>query len=287
MTQFSLLPIEFLLAITFVLGAAVGSFLNVVIFRLPKILNQTWTADCRNYLGIKADPEAKIENKISLLWPSSCCPKCQKKIRPWHNIPVFGYILLRGKCKDCNEPISARYPIVELVSAVLSLIVIWKFGATAQGLAALAITWTLITLTGIDFDEHLLPDSITLPLLWAGLIANSFFGLFTDFSTSLLGAVLGYLSLWSVYWIFKLITGKEGMGFGDFKLLAALGAWLGWTYLPTIILLSSLIGLAFALLFMIFSGNKKTTPIAFGLYLAIAGWVCLLIGPAAFSLLPI
>jgi leader peptidase (prepilin peptidase)/N-methyltransferase len=285
-TQFSLLPIEFLLAITFVLGAVVGSFLNVVIFRLPKILNQTWTADCRKYLEIKPDPEAKDEDKVSLLWPSSCCPKCQNKIRPWHNIPVFGYLLLRGKCKDCNEPISARYPIIEMVSAVLSLIVIWKFGATAQGLAALAITWTLIALTGIDFDEHLLPDSITLPLLWAGLIANSF-GLFTDLSTSFWGAVLGYLSLWSVYWIFKLITGKEGMGFGDFKLLAALGAWLGWTYLPTIILLSSLIGLAFALLFMIFSGNKKSAPIAFGPYLVIAGWVCLLLGPAAFSLLPI
>lgn len=286
MTQLSLLPLELLLAIAFVLGSVVGSFLNVVIFRLPKILDQAWSADCRNYLEIQPDPQVKGEEKISLLWPSSCCPKCQNKIRPWHNIPIFGYLLLKGKCNDCSEPISARYPIVELVSAILSLIVIWKFGATAQGLAALAITWTLITLTGIDFDEHLLPDSITLPLLWAGLIANSF-GLFTDLSSSLWGAVLGYLSLWSVYWIFKLITGKEGMGFGDFKLLAALGAWLGWNYLPTIILLSSLIGLAFALLYMIFSGNKKSAPIAFGPYLAIAGWICLLLGPAAFSLLPI
>lgn len=286
MTQLSLLPLEVLLAIAFVLGSVVGSFLNVVIFRLPKILNQTWTADCRNYLEIKPDSEAKNEEQISLLWPSSCCPKCQKKIRPWHNIPIFGYLLLKGKYRDCSQPISPRYPIVELISAVLSLIVIWKFGATAQGLAALAITWTLIALTGIDFDEHLLPDSITLPLLWAGLIANSF-GLFSDLSTALWGAVLGYLSLWSVYWIFKLITGKEGMGFGDFKLLAALGAWLGWNYLPTIILLSSLIGLAFALLFMIFSGNKKSAPIAFGPYLAVAGWICLLMGPAVFSLLPI
>ncbi len=286
MNQFSQLPLELILIVAFVLGSVVGSFLNVVIYRLPKILNQNWSADCRNYLELKADPEASEEEKISLLWPSSGCPKCKNKIRPWHNIPILGYFFLKGRCKDCNEPISARYPIVELVSALLSVVVIWKLGVTTQGLAALAITWTLIALTGIDFDEHLLPDSITLPLLWAGLIANSF-GLFTDLPTAVWGAVLGYLSLWSVYWIFKLITGKEGMGYGDFKLLGALGAWLGWDYLPTIILLSSVLGLVFALLFMVFSGNKKSAPIAFGPYLAVAGWICLLLGPAAFSLLPI
>lgn len=286
MNQIALLPVELVLTIAFILGGVVGSFLNVVIYRLPKILNQRWTADCRNYLEIKPDSTEPEVKNVSLLWPSSSCPKCENKIRPWHNIPILGFLLLRGRCKDCSEPISPRYPIVELISAVLSLIVIWKFGATMEGLAALFITWSLIALTGIDFDEHLLPDSITLPLMWAGLIANSF-GLFTDLPSALWGAILGYMSLWSVYWVFKLVTGKEGMGFGDFKLLAALGAWLGWSYLPTIILMSSLVGLVFALLFMIFSGNKKGAPIAFGPYLAVAGWICLLLGEDVFAILPI
>lgn len=286
MNQFALLPLELVLAIAFILGAVVGSFLNVVIYRLPKILDQRWTADCRSFLEIKPDPSATEEKKVSLLWPSSSCPKCKNKIRPWHNIPILGFLLLRGQCKDCSEPISPRYPIVELITALLSLVIIWKFGATLEGLAALCITWSLIALTGIDFDEHLLPDSITLPLMWAGLIANSF-GLFTDLPSALWGAILGYMSLWSVYWVFKLVTGKEGMGFGDFKLLAALGAWLGWSYLPTIILMSSLVGLVFALLFMIFSGNKKGAPIAFGPYLAVAGWICLVLGEDVFAILPI
>ena len=280
MTQLALLPIELLLAFAFWLGSIVGSFLNVVIYRLPKILAQTWSQDCRTYLKLEAEPE----KKISLLWPSSTCPNCNNAIRPWHNIPILGYLLLKGRCKDCSEKISPRYPIVELISGLLSVLIIWKFGATIQGLLALGITWTLIALTGIDFDEHLLPDSITLPLLWAGLIANSF-GVFTDLNSALWGAILGYLSLWSVYWVFKLVTGKEGMGFGDFKLLAALGAWLGWTYLPTIILLSSVVGLVFAVAFMIFSGNKKGAPIAFGPYLAVAGWICLLVGPSILSFL--
>ena len=286
MNQLFLLPTEFLLLIAFTLGAIVGSFLNVVIHRLPKILEQKWTADCRNYLDIKSTSEDSEAKNISLLWPASSCPKCKNKIRAWHNIPIFGYLLLRGKCKDCGEAISPRYPIVELLTAIFSLAVIWKFGPTAEGLAALLITWSLIALTGIDFDEHLLPDSITLPLMWAGLIANSF-GLFTDLQSALWGAILGYMSLWSVYQVFKLVTGKEGMGFGDFKLLAALGAWLGWNYLPTIILMSSLVGLVFALLFMIFSGNKKSAPIAFGPYLAVAGWICLFLGPDVFAILPI
>lgn len=286
MNQLVLLPTELLLGIAFILGAVVGSFLNVVIYRLPKILDQRWTADCQNYLDIKAEASASEKQKTSLLWPPSNCPKCKNKIRPWHNLPVLGYLILKGKCKDCSAPISARYPIVELISAIMSLAIIWQFGPTYQGLAALFITWALIALTGIDFDEHLLPDSITLPLMWAGLIANSF-GLFTDLQSALWGAILGYLSLWSVYWVFKLVTGKEGMGFGDFKLLAALGAWLGWNYLPTIILMSSIVGLVFALLFMIFSGNKKGAPIAFGPYLAVAGWICLFLGPDVFAILPI
>ena len=292
MNQLSLLPLELLLCFAFLLGAVVGSFLNVVIYRLPKILSENWTEECRTYLQIDTD-SAKgsskgndTTKKTSLLWPSSSCPHCGNKIRPWHNLPILGYLLLKGRCKDCNEKISPRYPIVELIAGILSVLVIWKFGASYQGLAALIITWALITLTGIDFDEHLLPDCITLPLLWAGLIANSF-GVFTDLESALWGAVVGYLSLWSVYWIFKIITGKEGMGFGDFKLLAALGAWLGWSYLPTIILLSSVVGLVFAILFMLFSGNKKGAPIAFGPYLAVAGWLCLFIGPEILSFLNI
>lgn len=284
MTQLALLPIEFLLAIAFLFGSIVGSFLNVVIYRFPKILAQTWSQDCRTYL--KLDPPTAPEKKLSLLWPSSTCPNCNNSIRPWHNLPILGYLLLKGRCKDCSEKISPRYPIVELISGLLSVLIIWKLGATIQGLLALGITWTLIALTGIDFDEHLLPDSITMPLLWAGLIANSF-GVFTNLNSALWGAILGYLSLWSVYWIFKLVTGKEGMGFGDFKLLAALGAWLGWAYIPTIILLSSVVGLIFAIAFMIFSGNKKGAPIAFGPYLSIAGWACLFIGPSILSLLAI
>lgn len=286
MTQIAYLPIELVLVIAFILGSVVGSFLNVVIYRLPKILDQRWTADCRNYLDIKSDSSESPANKVSLLWPGSCCPKCESKIRPWHNIPILGFLMLRGRCRDCSEAISPRYPIVELISAILSTAIIWKFGATIEGLTALVITWSLIALTGIDFDEHLLPDSITLPLMWVGLIANSF-GLFTDLQSAFWGAVLGYMSLWSVYWVFKLVTGKEGMGFGDFKLLAALGAWLGWSYLPTIILMSSLVGLVFALLFMMFSGNKKGAPIAFGPYLAVAGWICLFLGEDVFAILPI
>lgn len=286
MNELMQLPLELTLAFSLILGATVGSFLNVVIHRLPKILDQKWSADCRNYLDIKPTSEEAETKSISLLWPASSCPKCKNKIRAWHNIPIFGYLLLRGKCKDCGEAISPRYPIVELLTAIFSLAVIWKFGPTSQGLAALLVTWSLIALTGIDFDEHLLPDSITLPLMWAGLMANSF-GLFTDLQSALWGAILGYMSLWSVYQVFKLVTGKEGMGFGDFKLLAALGAWLGWNYLPTIILMSSLVGLVFALLFMIFSGNKKSAPIAFGPYLAVAGWICLFLGPDVFAILPI
>lgn len=286
MNQIALLPLELVLTIAFILGAVVGSFLNVVIYRLPLILNQRWTADCQSYLEIKTNSAKAEAEKVSLLWPSSSCPKCNNKIRPWHNIPILGFLILKGRCKDCSEPISPRYPIVELISALLSLAIIWKFGATIEGLMALFITWSLIALTGIDFDEHLLPDSITLPLMWAGLIANSF-GLFTDLPSALWGAILGYMSLWSVYWAFKLVTGKEGMGFGDFKLLAALGAWLGWSYLPTIILMSSLVGLVFAVLFMIFSGNKKGAPIAFGPYLAVAGWICLFLGEDVFAILPI
>ena len=279
-----LLPQSFQLALTFLLGAVIGSFLNVVIYRLPKILDTNWQRECRDYLSLPAAESSQDEEKLSLIWPPSRCQSCKGKIRPWHNLPILGYLILKGRCYDCKAPVSMRYPIVELITACMSLLLVSQLGATEAGLAGLFLTWSLIALTGIDFDEHLLPDSITLPLLWAGLILNSF-GVFTDLTSAVWGAVGGYLSLWLVFWGFKLITGKEGMGYGDFKLLAALGAWLGWQYLLTIILMSSVVGLVFAIAFMIFSGNKKSAPIAFGPYLAIAGWICLLLGPQVLSLL--
>lgn len=282
-----LAPVWVQLVLAFVLGSVIGSFLNVVIHRLPKMLDMNWRRECRAYLEMPQDSADKVDDEpFSLLWPASHCPQCKNKIRPWHNLPLVGYLLLRGKCKDCGAAISLRYPLVELVTALASVAVIYSLGATAQGLFALFFTWALIALTGIDFDEHLLPDSITLPLLWAGLIINSQ-GLFTDLNTALFGAVAGYLVLWLVYWVFKLVTGKEGMGFGDFKLLAALGAWLGWPWLASIILLSSISGLFFAILFMVFSGNKKSAPMAFGPYLAFAGWLCLVAGPLVNQLIPI
>ncbi len=282
-----LAPLWVQLLLAFVLGSAIGSFLNVVIHRLPRILDHNWRQECTAYLELDKSPAASEQsNPPSLLWPASHCPKCHNKIRAWHNIPLLGYLMLGGKCRDCDASISPRYPLVELITALASVAVIYSLGATPQGLFALFFTWALIALTGIDFDEHLLPDSITLPLLWAGLIVNSQ-GLFTDLHTALFGAVAGYLVLWLVYWVFKLVTGKEGMGFGDFKLLAALGAWLGWPWLASIILLSSLTGLFFAICFMLFSGNKKSAPVAFGPYLAMAGWLCMVAGPLVTQLIPV
>lgn len=274
------------LSLAFVLGCVVGSFINVVIYRLPKILDHQWRTECSSFLELPEQAPKKEDKPLSLIWPASRCPHCGHAIRPWHNIPLLGYLLLAGKCKDCKKKISVRYPAVELITGLASLIVLYSLGPTLQGLFGLFLTWTLIALTGIDFDEHLLPDSITLPLIWAGLLINSQ-GLFTDLHTALFGAVFGYLVLWLVFWGFKLLTGKEGMGFGDFKLLAALGAWLGWPWLASIILLSSVTGLLFAIAFMIFSGNKRSAPIAFGPYLAIAGWLCLVAGPLVNQLIPI
>lgn len=270
----------FLAGATFLFGLLVGSFLNVIIYRVPKILDRDWKIQCHEYLELEAD-KSLIDEKFSIAWPGSACPNCGSKIRPWHNIPLLGYAMLRGKCADCDAPIGIRYPIVELVTGLLSLVVFLQFGATLQTVFALGFTWTLVALAGIDFDTKLLPDNITLPLLWAGLLINFLFdpeASFTSFDSAFIGAIAGYLALWSVFWIFKLVTGKEGMGYGDFKLLSALGAWIGWAALPMIILLSSIIGLIAAVLMMILISHDRRVPIAFGPYLAIAGWVAMLFG---------
>lgn len=262
----------------FILGLLIGSFLNVVIFRIPKMLEQDWHLQCAHLLeDEKKISELESKEKITLSTPNSTCPKCQHAIKPWENIPVISYLFLKGKCSQCKSPISLRYPLVELATALLSLITIAYFGASYAGLAALLLTWTLIALTMIDADTQLLPDNMTLPLMWIGLILNAF-GIFTNLESALWGAVFGYLSLWSVYQLFKLLTGKEGMGYGDFKLLAALGAWFGWQALPIIILVSSVVGAIIGISMILIKGKDKNIPIPFGPYLAIAGWITLVWG---------
>lgn len=259
--------------IIIILGLLVGSFLNVVILRLPKMLENEWKCQCAELLE---QEEPKID-KLTLSTPNSTCPHCQHAIKPWENIPVISYLFLGGKCSNCKTRISPRYPIIEATTALLSLAVAIHFGPGYEALCGLFITWTLVALTMIDADTQLLPDNITLPLLWAGLIAN-YFGVFTSLEASLWGAIWGYMSLWLVYQLFKLLTGKEGMGFGDFKLLAALGAWLGWQMLPIIILLSSVVGAVIGIGMIAIKGKDKNIPIPFGPYLAIAGWIALVWG---------
>ncbi len=264
-----------------IIGLLVGSFLNVVIYRLPKMMERDWRQQCIEFLGadnILEDAKKKPEPEVfNLATPNSSCPGCGHKIKPWENIPVISYLILKGKCSNCKAPISLRYPIIEFTTCVLSVIAIYTFGANYTGMACLVLTWCLIALTMIDIDTQLLPDSITLPLLWLGLIAN-YFGLFTQLDNALWGAIAGYMSLFSVYWLFKLLTGKEGMGFGDFKLLGALGAWLGWQMLLQIILLSSLVGALIGIGMILIRGRDKNIPIPFGPYLAIAGWIALIWG---------
>lgn len=262
----------------FILGLLIGSFLNVVIFRVPKMLEQDWHLQCAHLLEDEKKIEAlEAEEKITLSKPNSTCPNCQHAIKPWENIPVISYLFLKGKCSQCKSGISLRYPLVELSTAFLSLVVVIYFGASYTGLAALVLTWMLISLTLIDADTQLLPDNMTLPLLWLGLTLNAM-GMFTSLESAVWGAVFGYLSLWSVYQLFKLLTGKEGMGYGDFKLLAALGAWFGWQSLPIIILLSSVVGAAIGIGMILIKGKDKNIPIPFGPYLAIAGWITLVWG---------
>ena len=254
-------------------GLCVGSFLNVVIHRLPKMLDRRWRSDCAELAGA-APPEGP---RYNLVVPRSACPACGHAIGALENIPVVSWLLLRGRCKGCAAPISPRYPLVELIGALVTLAAYLRYGATVDGLAAAAFLWALLALTFIDFDTQLLPDDITLPLLWAGLALN-LSGRFAPLPDAVIGAIAGYLSLWTIYWLFKLIRGKEGMGHGDFKLLAALGAWLGWQMLPLIVLLSSVVGAAIGIGLLVFKGRDHNVPIAFGPYLAIAGGIALFYG---------
>lgn len=270
-------PFVFFVSV-FVISLCVGSFLNVVVYRLPIMMRNQATADYFDITEQKAELE-KLEQQapFNLMTPNSACPKCRTPIKPWQNIPVISYLWLKGKCAKCKTHISARYPIVELVTGLLGLVVAFEFGATIQTAIMLIFTYFLVALTLIDLDEYLLPDSLTLPLIWVGLLANSF-GVFTTLENAVYGAVVGYLALWSVFWLFKLVTGKEGMGYGDFKLLAAIGALLGWQALPLVILLSSAVGAVVGILMIFILGRDKNIPIPFGPYLAAAGFIAALWG---------
>lgn len=263
-----------LIVLTSILGLMIGSFLNVVIYRLPVMMQNGWRRDCLAYLQMPAEPEGE---RFDLLWPGSRCPACKTEIRAYQNIPVLSYLWLHGKCGHCAAPISPRYPLIEAFTGLCSALVAWHFGYGWPMLFGLVLTWSLIALSFIDIDHQLLPDSITLPVLWLGLCL-SLFSVYTDAHASIIGAVAGYLSLWSVYRLFKLLTGKEGMGFGDFKLLALLGAWLGWQYLPLIIILSSLVGALIGIAMIAFGQRDAGRPIPFGPYLAAAGWLALIWG---------
>jgi leader peptidase (prepilin peptidase)/N-methyltransferase len=268
------------IGVAFIFGRGIGPFLNVVIYRLPEMMRRSWLHECIEFLqeqGLTLDPKQLPANEepFSLALPASRCPSCGHQIRPWENIPVLSYLVLGGKCSQCKTHIAWRYPAIELLTGLLSAIVIWQLGLTPGSLLILLATWTLLALSFIDIDHLLLPDSITLPLLWLGLLANSI-GTFVPLVDAVWGAMAGYLVLWSVYWGFKLLTGKEGMGYGDFKLLAAFGAWMGWQALPVIILLSALSGIVVTVSQMIIAGRSRHQPIPFGPYLAIAGWIALL-----------
>ena len=267
------------ITVTVILGLLVGSFLNVVIYRLPLMLEASWRSQCNDLLNLDAAAEVASSPPFNLIVPRSRCPKCGHSIGALENIPIVSYLLQKGRCKHCGTPISLRYPLVELLTAVLSGVVVWHFGFGWQALLALLLTWALVALSFIDLDHQLLPDDITLPVLWLG-IGASVFAIFTSSHDSIIGAMAGYLSLWSVYHLFRLLTGKEGMGHGDFKLLALFGAWLGWQYLPAVILLSSVVGAIVGIALILFRGHQRQIPIPFGPYLAVAGWIAMLWGPA-------
>jgi leader peptidase (prepilin peptidase)/N-methyltransferase len=254
-------------------GLLVGSFLNVVIYRIPKMMQR----ESDNYVASESGKELPHTDRFNLMVPRSCCPHCGHQITALENIPVISYLFLRGKCISCKAPISVRYPLVELLTGALSGLLIWKFGSGLMGLSTLLFLFLLIAMTFIDADTQLLPDDLTFPLLWAGLLVN-LDGTFVPLRDAVIGAAAGYLVLWAIYWLFKLATGKEGMGYGDFKLLAALGAWLGWTMLPTIILLSSVVGAVVGICLIIFTKRGRNNPIPFGPYLAAAGLIALLYG---------
>ncbi|RMH15133.1 MAG: prepilin peptidase [Gammaproteobacteria bacterium] len=261
-----------------VFGLTVGSFLNVVIHRLPRMIRSEWLQQCKTFLwqGVRFDEDESYDH-INLVYPDSRCPYCHHEIRFYENIPVISYLFLRGRCTSCKTPISIQYPLVELSTALLSAIVGWHYGFSWQTLAALILTWGLVAHTVIDIHHQILPDNITYPLLWLGLLCNTS-GLFTDPVSAIFGAAAGYLILWTVFQIFRLATGKEGMGYGDFKLLALIGAWGGWQILPMTILLSSIMGAVIGALILLWQKRGSQTPLPFGPYLAIAGWIALLWG---------
>ncbi len=278
---------------TFVLGLVVGSFLNVVIYRLPIILEREWRDQAAELL-----PTAVVQtvvagtdapSRFTLSVPRSACPACKAPIAAWHNIPVVSWLLLRGRCAACKTKISVRYPLVELATALLSGWVAWHFGFGASAGCALLVTWTLIALTGIDIDHQLLPDNITLPLMWACLLAAALIGPMSGQALpvsprdAIIGAAAGYLSLWLVFHAFRLVTGKEGMGYGDFKLFAALGAWLGWKMLPLVILLAAGTGAILGILMIVLRGRDRAAPMPFGPYLAAAGWLGMMYGDTLVS----
>jgi leader peptidase (prepilin peptidase)/N-methyltransferase len=276
-------------ASVFVLGLVIGSFLNVVIYRLPIMLEREWRAQAADLMPASRDASATasmvqmIPEPLTLSTPRSACPACKAPIKSWQNIPVLSWLLLRGRCAACNAKISARYPLVELATGILSAWVAWHFGFGAPAACGLLITWALIALTGIDIDHQLLPDGITLPLMWAGLLAAVILGSMggpipVSARDAIIGAASGYLSLWLIFHAFRLFTGKEGMGYGDFKLFAALGAWLGWKILPLVILLSAAAGAVLGILMIVLRGRDRSAPMPFGPYLAAAGWIAMMYG---------
>jgi len=275
---------ELLTASVFILSLLVGSFLNVVIHRLPVMLDREWRDQAREMLGLGGDWVTQ-EPPYNLVVPRSACPHCKVSIKAHQNIPLLSYLLLGGRCANCHVRISPRYPIVELATGLLSAAVAWRYGWHWQTLAALVLTWALIALTVIDYDHQILPDAITLPLLWLGLVLSIAWhpalrpALPVDPASAILGAAGGYLLLWLVYWAFKLITGKEGVGYGDFKLLAAFGAWMGWQMLPLIILLSALTGAVIGIALIVLRDRERGRPMPFGPFLAMAGWIAMMWGP--------
>ncbi len=267
-------------AVVFLFSLCVGSFLNVVVYRLPLMMERSWKEEYQEYFSPElSSNESQSKTPVfNLAVPRSACPHCQHQLSALDNIPLLSYLLLKGKCRYCKAPVSLRYPLLELGTAIVSAVVAWQMGATATGLLYLGVTWALLALTFIDIDKMLLPDQITLPLLWLVLVAAVAGFSKTDAAGAITGAALGYLALWSVYWLFKLLTGKEGMGYGDFKLLAVFGALLGWQQLPLIILLSSLVGAVVGSIYLAVQGKDKNNAIPFGPYIAAAGWIAMLWG---------
>lgn len=266
-------------------GLLVGSFLNVVIHRLPLMLEKEWRADCAQLVAGIDSPRPEATEAFNLIVPRSACPVCKAPVTAWQNIPILSFLLLKGRCAACRAPISVRYPLVEALSGLMSAAVAWKFGFGFAAPAALLLTWMLIALAFIDIDTQYLPDNLTLPLLWLGLLLSLLgsgapsAAIPVDLRSSVIGAAAGYLSLWSVYHLFRLATGKEGMGYGDFKLLAALGAWLGWQMLLPIVLAAAAVGAVTGILMLTIQGRDRATPVAFGPYLAASGWLMLMLGP--------